>query len=94
MKPSKLFDSVERSLLVKQSLLFTTTSFIFRSSILHQSNHQAKPLHVTRNTDFCRCSLRWVSTMMVSVCSQNVYLFIVNNSPQGNLTRYEMDYEA
>jgi hypothetical protein len=31
---------------------------------------------------------------MVLVYKQNVYLFIVNNSPQGNLTRYEMDYEA
>ena len=32
--------------------------------------------------------------MMVLVHSQNVYLCIVHNSPQGNLTRYEMDYEA
>jgi hypothetical protein len=32
--------------------------------------------------------------MMVLLHIQNVYLFIVNSSPQGNFTRYEMDYEA
>lgn len=45
---------------------------------------------------FCRCTLRWVSPMMVLVYtySQDVYMFMVNISPQGNLTRYETDYEA
>jgi len=32
--------------------------------------------------------------VLVYTYSQNVYLFIVNISPQGILTRNEMDYEA
>jgi len=31
---------------------------------------------------------------MILEHKQNVYLLIAHNTPQGNLTRYEMDYEA